>query len=399
MDTEKALKWIEEETRSAIRRLIAWSSINSWSENTSGLLLMEKALKDAFSPLADETHTIPLTPWQRIDSQGKSYLIPLGNALLFTKREPSILLGGHMDTVFPPSYPFEVNQPSQELLSGPGVADMKGGLLVLWLALSAFERYRGALSLGWKVLVNPDEEIGSPGSQIQWQKHSKGMQAALLFEPAYPDGAFVDTRKGSDTAFVLIKGTPAHVGRDYELGKSAVKALSLWINEAYRQALRFPDATLNIAGLSSSNAINIIPEVAACSYNLRSFREEDLKQFKKDLEKIGSEIEQKEEVKITIFPQGSKPPKPWTTELSALFEQFKQSADQLNLPFSHRPSGGLCDGNFIAGALVPCIDTLGVVGGGLHTSDEYMVIKSLTERAKLTCHFLFQYAKKQSTRH
>lgn len=391
MDKEKALDWIDQESEKVLEDLLAWACINSWSLNIEGLLKMEEMLKKTFSPLADKTEIIPLVPWERRDEHGKIYSTPLGNALLFVKRVPKLLLGGHMDTVFSPSSPFQVTRTTDQLV-GPGVADMKGGLLVLWLALSAFERYRGSCSLGWKVLINPDEEIGSPGSEKEWKKHARNVQAGLLFEPAYPDGAFVDRRKGSHTATVLFKGSPAHVGRDFDRGKSAVKALSSWMEEAFGLAKKYPQATLNIAGLTSSSLINIIPEEAKCTYNLRSFKEEEIEGFKKDLEKISSKIEKREKVNIVLFTEGEKPPKLWNEKTAFLFDQFKACARKLNLPFAMRPSGGLCDGNFIAEMNVPCIDTLGVIGGGLHTQKEYMQIKSLAERAKLTCLFLFEYA-------
>lgn len=366
MDIEKALAWIDRENEKSLELLAKWASINSWSKNSEGLAKMAEVLKEAFSPLADTTQI-------------------LGNSLLFEKRDPKILLGGHMDTVFPSNFPV---RRSRDALFGPGVADMKGGLLVLLLALSAFERFRGDLDLGWRVLINSDEEMGSPSSENDWKRLASLSECALLFEPAYPDGAFVDSRKGSYTASVVVKGTPAHVGRDFEKGKSAVIALSQWINKAH--LLNYPDTTLNIAALSSSSAINIIPEVAGCTFNVRSFH--DLEGFKTDIEQISKQIEEKEGVKISLIPEGSKPPKPWTDNTAALFEQVKACALKLNIPFQTRPSGGLCDGNFIAGMNVPCIDTLGVVGGGLHTPEEYMVTKSLAERAKLTCLFLFEYA-------
>jgi glutamate carboxypeptidase len=398
MDIEKALNWIERESKKTTQLLVSWASINSWSGNMEGLKQMENTLKQAFSPLADETRSIPLDPWSRMDQHGKIYSTPIGNALSFVKRQEApfqMLLGGHMDTVFPPDAPFQVSRPSNDILMGPGVADMKGGLLVLWLALASFERYRGALEMGWRVFINPDEEIGSPSSCKEWEKQAAGADLGLLFEPAYPDGAFVDVRKGSYTASVFVKGTAAHAGRDFEKGKSAVKALTSWMEEAYRLASHYPDASLNIAGLSSSSLINIIPEEAKCVYNLRSFKAEDIKRFKKDLEKTSSKIEKREGVSITTYPEGGKPPKPWTSKTATLFEQVKECGLKLNTPFASRPSGGLSDGNLLAGFHIPCIDTLGVVGGGLHTSEEYMVVKSLGERAKLTCLLLFEYAKRQ----
>ena len=127
--------------------------------------------------------------------------VSCGKALLFTKRENAkrkILLGGHMDTVFEKASPFQkVTKADDGHLIGPGIIDMKGGLMVMLAALCAFEKSAAAKNLGWQVLITPDEEVGSPSSAPLWVKLAKTNPVALIFEPSLPDGSLIDRSKGS----------------------------------------------------------------------------------------------------------------------------------------------------------------------------------------------------------
>lgn len=391
----KALHWIEKESDKAFTLLKEWVLENSWSENLEGLQKLNEKLRCAFSPLGDTVELIPLPPWQRRNPLGEIYLTTLGSALSIRKRKKSsrqVLLGGHMDTVYPPlPQSLEIKHEGSHLI-GPGVADMKGGLAVLWLAITAFEKFFSHLNLGWEIFINPDEEIGSPGSKTFWEKKGKKAQIGLLFEPSFPDGYFVSGRKGSINFSIVVEGKESHVGRDHGMGRSAVKALSEWIVQAYQLAKKYEETTLNISTLTSSHALNITPKHASCKGNLRSFNSQHLNKMWSDLQKLSQDIGLEQEVKITCYKDSEKFPKPFENKTKALYEWIAKSAYELQIPFKERSSGGLTDGNILQAAGLPTIDTMGVIGGNLHTENEYMVIESLVERAKLTCHFLHQFA-------
>lgn len=382
METAKALQWLDKQKQEATKLLIKWASINSWSENPSGLAKMAEVLKESFSPLSDTTEEIKLPDWDKK---------PLGKALLFTKRSAAsqkILLGGHMDTVYPPNSPFQSCKQEGSNLIGPGVADMKGGLVVLYLALAAFEKTNP--DLGWITVINPDEEIGSPGSRNLWKQQAKEVKLALLFEPSFPDGALVKARKGSMNFHLSVTGTPAHAGRDFHKGKSAIKAISLFIHEAYSLSEKYADLSLNVAGLHSDSPLNVVASEASCMINIRSFDLADLEKLKHDLELLSAAIGKKTETSFRLDLSLQKQPKPFTKETEALFKQLELAGE---IKLSTRESGGLSDGNVLAEAKLPCIDTLGVIGGNLHTPNEYMEIESMIERAKLIFLFLNQFAK------
>src|SRR5262249_39128994 len=155
------------------------------------------------------------------DDEGREKSRPLGKALAFQsppRAGPRVLLGIHYDTVFGVDHLFQsVTRVDENTLRGPGVCDAKGGLLVLLHALLALERSPVAGSLAWEVLLNPDEEIGSPGSGSLFAAAAKRNDIGLLFEPALPDGSLVASRKGSGNFTFIVHGRAAHAGRDAHL--------------------------------------------------------------------------------------------------------------------------------------------------------------------------------------
>jgi glutamate carboxypeptidase len=332
---------------------------NSYSFNVNGLKAVNTLLQHAFDPL-----------------EGKKKIV--GHTLFYTKRPRApiqITLGGHYDTVYPPESPFQkLSRPKKGILKGPGVADMKGGLCILLSALLAFEKTKQAQSVGWRLFLNADEEIGSPHSAPLLETFSRGSQAAFLFEPALPDGSLVDRRKGSVNLTLTSQGIPAHAGRDLDKGKNALIPL-IRIADGLQS-----EPGLNIAALKGGEPFNIVPHEAVLKLNYRSEKEKDFDHFLKKIQDLA--LKEKVELKIHSL----RPPKPYDKKTQKLFSA-------LGYPVSTHPSGGVCDGNLFSGWGIPTLDTLGAVGGGLHTPDEYIEEDSLKERAELFYHFLVRLSK------
>lgn len=395
MSKEEAIRWIEEKEEEALSHLETWVNINSWSHHREGLQDTFGALKKAFSPLGKSTEELPLKEWKIKSERGGYDFVPLGQALSVigsSSSGPKVLLGGHMDTVYPPgnhAWKFAVKG---SRIEGPGVADMKGGLAVLWLALSAFEKFREKLALCWEVLITPDEEIGSPGSAFLWEACAKRNRWGLVFEPAYTEGAIVTERKGSLTLSVSCKGKAAHVGRAMAEGKSAVKGIASFIVNSYKAASEIPSLSINISQLQGGEALNIVPESAFCRVNVRSFDPKALKEFPGLIESITAKIKQEQRLDFLIESETAKFPKLFDAKTQLLFQFLEKSASFLKLPLKTAASGGLSDGNILQQAGLPTLDSLGVVGGALHTHEEWMEKKSLVERAKLVCLLLFELA-------
>src|SRR3954462_11926578 len=176
MDYAPFLNWIDSQQPRMTSLVTRWANINSGTYHLAGLHHLSQALQLEFACLhADSIEHLQLTPQKRIDSQGKAMEAPLGEALRFRKRADAarqVCLCIHMDTVYPQDSLFQqTTLIESNKLRGPGVSDAKGGIVIMLIALECLERFLNSGApdvnpglLGWEVLLNPDEEIGSPGS-------------------------------------------------------------------------------------------------------------------------------------------------------------------------------------------------------------------------------------------
>ncbi|CUI17153.1 putative carboxypeptidase G2 [Candidatus Protochlamydia naegleriophila] len=393
------LKWIDSQASYLHHLVRAWSNINTFSYNTEGLATLLSTLKRDFLGLEGNMHLISLPPRQIIGAKGELREQMLGQALRIKKRPHApiqILLAGHMDTVYPPSSPFQiVREKDHQTWIGPGVTDMKGGLAILLVTLAALERSPYADQIGWEVLINPDEEIGSPGSAYLFEEAARRNHIGLIFEPSFPDGAFVSSRKGSATYSITVKGRSAHVGRNFSEGRHAIYALSQFIQKV--ELLNKPDegVIVNVGYVEGGGPVNIVPDFAACRLNMRTSNADDILFLQRTLQDIASLCQQKEGIQLSIINETERMPKPLTQNLQVLFELYADCAHDLHIPFQLRETGGVCDGNITSGAGLPTMDSIGAVGGCIHTHEEYLFLPSLVERTKLASLFLFKLATKE----
>lgn len=396
------LDWIASQEASMLTLLTEWVNVNSWSDNPEGLETMAKLIATSFESLGGETEILKVAPRKQITPDDRTIEIPTGNCLRFTKHRDAplrILLGGHMDTVFPPFSDFNAAFPlGENTLCGPGVADMKGGLIVLLTALRALERSPYAGKIGWEVLINADEEVGSISSELLWQESAKRNAIGLLFEPAMPNGSLVSARKGSANFVLTATGKAAHAGRDFAEGRSAIFAISRVINAL--EALSDPahGITLNVGFVLGGGPVNIVPKHAVCRINVRAISSDDFKALILRLQQVIDEFSHdklSEGILFRLHPEGARPPKLFDKKHEALFQTLATCAKDLDLTLHHQPSGGVSDGNILASAGLPTLDTLGVVGGNLHTNQEYVLVSSLVERATLAAYFLMKLAARE----
>ncbi len=388
-----------------IHTLKAWASINTHCSNLKGLEAMLSTFESAFAPLGGTQQRIKLPDRFDIDSSGQKKYYPVGEAL-HIKKNPNapfqILLAGHMDTVFEETCPFQkVIQIDENRLLGPGVADMKGGIQVMLKGLELLEQSQFAKNIGWQILLTPDEEIGSPSSESLYSQIAKDIHVGLVFEPSFPDGKFVSQRKGSINLIAIAKGKSAHAGRDFHIGRNAIAALAYFISAAHSLNRQHQTMTLNIGKISGGEASNIVPDHAICHINIRSDDELELISVSEKLNSLAQEAAlavAEDGITIQTYPLTQRAPKPFDSTSEALYRIVQYCGTELGLNLDWKPSGGVCDGNILAQAGVPTIDTLGVIGGNLHTFQEYMEIHSLVERASLTAHLLITFASQEKLR-
>lgn len=374
--------------------LIQWGNINTHTHNPEGLAKQFALLRAAFSGLEADERVIPSPPLVTINAAGEKVELPLGDHLLLTKRPEApiqVYLGGHYDTVFPIDSPFQTVKQAGDTLIGPGVTDMKGGLLICLQALSALESSPFAEQIGWRLLINSDEEIGSPSSGTFIADAAKECHLGLLFEPSMPDGSFAAARKGSGNYTVIVRGRNAHVGRAFAEGRNALAALAEFIVEAHRQN-KHEDVILNVGKVDGGGPVNVVPDLALCRFNIRVSEPNTLKQVEEHLQNTLDKIGKDHEVEVEWVRHHFRAPKPFTGATLGLFMQIQSCADSLGQETKWKDTGGVCDGNIVAQQGIPVIDTLGARGYGIHTTDETFEIASLTERAQLAAYYLMRLA-------
>jgi glutamate carboxypeptidase len=269
------------------------------------------------------------------------------------------------------------------VLNGPGVADMKGGIAVMLAALKAVERSSAADRFGYEVVINSDEEVGSPASAALLARAAAGKRAALTYEPAaLPDGTLAGARPGSGNFSFVIKGRSAHAGRNPQDGRNAVLAaadLALRLAQA-----RMDGLTVNPSRIDGGGPTNVVPDLAILRVNFRPFESEHQRMAKVIIADRVAAVSEQHEVQIETHGDFGRPPKPLTAESERLFNLVARAGAELGQIVRWQPSGGVCDGNNIAACRVPVVDTMGVRGGKIHSMEEFLIVESLQERAALS---------------
>ena len=253
-----------------VRRLC---DLNSGSANLAGLHRVANILDEEFGPLADERDRLALPPWDWVDDRGHHEKMELGQGLQFRKNsaaERQVWLGIHYDTVYGLEHPFQsCHWLDTGRLNGPGVADAKGGIVVMLFALRAVARLGLGERLGWEVFLNPDEEIGSPGSIPYFRQCAAHYDFGMLFEPALPDGSLAYERKGSGNFTLLVRGKAAHAGREHHAGRNAVVHAARLADRIDKLNGQFGESTFNVARIIGGGPANIVPDLAIARFNVR----------------------------------------------------------------------------------------------------------------------------------
>lgn len=367
-------------------RTMAWAKINSGTKNLQGLAAMAQQLGDAFSALPGEVELVQPDPVETMEPDGTIQQLDRGRHLVTTVRPGApvqLLFTGHMDTVFPAESDFQaLHWREDNILNGPGVADMKGGIAVMLHALMAVESSAAKDRIGYQIMINSDEEVGSGSSAALIARLAQGKTAALTYEPALPDGTLAGARGGSGNYSIKIGGRNAHAGRNPRDGRNAIVAaadLALRLKALMRDGL-----SVNPAKIDGGGANNVVPDHAILRINFRPEHPRDQQEAEEALERACAAIALEHEV--TVQPHGGfgRPPKPLSEGAEKLFGLVKRSGADLGLDIGWRATGGVCDGNNIADCGIPVVDTMGVRGDAIHSADEILIVDSLAERARLS---------------
>lgn len=375
-----------------------WAAINSGSGNLAGLKLTADLLADAFAVLPGNIEPQEPAPVEKVRADGVIEIVEHGRHLVVTVRPEAavqLLFTGHMDTVFPVDHSFQDQRWLEDgVLNGPGVADMKGGIAVMLAALAAAETAPEFANVGYQVMINSDEEVGSPSSAPLITALAKGKTAALTYEPALPDGTLAGERGGSGNFSIIFSGKSAHAGRNPEDGRNALLAAA---DLALRlKALTRPGLNVNPARIEGGSPNNVVPDHAILRVNFRPMTPQIVEETDIALRTLIADIEREHDVSAHLHGSFGRPPKPIDAGAAKLFDLVKQCGADLGLPIAWKSSGGVCDGNNIAACGIPVVDTMGVRGGAIHSADEFLITESLVERARLSALTILRIAKKGS---
>jgi glutamate carboxypeptidase len=368
-------------------QVLDWAAVNSGSRNLAGLERMADLLVDAFAALPGLIRLERPAQVEAVDLNGRTIDVEHGRHLHLTVRPTApvqLLFTGHMDTVFGADHAFQQTRWLEDgVLNGPGVADMKGGLAVMLAALRSVEQSPIADRIGYEIVINSDEEVGSPASAALLAQAASGKHAALTYEPAaLPDGTLAGARPGSGNFSFVIRGRSAHAGRNPEEGRNALLAaadLALRLDRLKRDGL-----TVNPSRIEGGSPANVVPDLAILRANLRPRTPEIEADARHLIDQAVAAVAAERDVQIELKGGFGRPPKPLTPDAEALFNLVKKAGADLGQSISWQPSGGVCDGNNIAACGVPVVDTMGVRGGKIHSPEEFLIADSLQERSALS---------------
>lgn len=299
--------------------------------------------------------------------------------------ERQLLLLGHMDTVWPlgevQRRPFQV---SGEVATGPGVFDMKGGLVIGLYAVAALRDLGLVPARRLVFLLNSDEEVGSLSSRPLIEQEARRSDAVLVLEPSRA-GALVVWRKGVGRFEMEVQGLASHAGAAHERGVSAVEELAHQILRLEAMTDYGRGTTVNVGVVEGGSKVNVRPASAWAAIDLRvttAAEGQRLTEAILGLKPVNS--------KATLVVSGGLNRPPWeaSPQGQALFDRVRRVGQALGLDLQPTGTGGGSDGNFTAALGIPTLDGLGVVGEDAHALTEWADLTSLPQRAALLAELL-----------
>ncbi len=361
-----------------------WIECNSYSKNIEGVNAMGDLLVADFD--------LPGLSVTRHRGKG------VGDHLVFTTEawessEPAerLLLIGHHDTVFPPGS-FDCYALQGDRLRGPGVLDMKGGLVTILLAFKTLARLNALATVPLAFVCVGDEEIGSPDSNAVLTELAQGAGGALVFEAGRAEDAIITTRKGTGALHIAVTGKAAHAGNHHKEGINAIAALSRCVLQMQALTDYEKGVTVNVGLVSGGEARNTVPHQAQCDVDFRLIRREDGLELVEKVRALTEEVAKETGTSIEVVGGVKRDPLERSEASIALFEKYSQAAKASGLGFSEAGLiGGGSDASAVSSIGVPAIDGLGPRGTGFHTHEEVIEVSSLALRTEALLRFILAW--------
>lgn len=392
---QRVLDHVREREAQLIERAVRWSNINSGSRNQSGLESVLALLEAEGQSMGAQVRRVGTHPSVRVGDDGRAIEEAHADALILGVRPDApiqVVLTGHYDTVFPSDSAFQTVQVRADgALNGPGIADMKGGISVMFGALAAFETHPDKAQVGWTVLLSPDEEIGSPASAPLLAALGASGHVGLTYEPALPDGTLAGARKGSGNFHLVVTGRAAHAGRAFHEGANAIAGAAMIAAELHGLNGQRDGVTVNVAKIAGGGPLNVVADNAVVRFNVRVPDAQSAAWVTEAVQAIAA-TPPFDGLTLALHGGMTRAPKPMDASQTALFEAVRKTGDLLGQRIAWQPSGGVCEGNNLHAAGLPNVDTLGVIGGDIHSDREYAWPDSFGDRARLSALILCKIA-------
>lgn len=294
-----------------------------------------------------------------------------------------VLLLGHMDTVFPrgtaAERPFRTEAGRAY---GPGVADMKAGLLSAYHALKTLQEEQRLKDATVCFALNSEEELSSTYTRSWLEGLARRSRLVLVLEPARPNGALLTSRKGVGRYQLDFTGIAAHSGVNPEKGASAIAELGRWIVELHRLTDFAKGTTVNVGLISGGTAANVVAEHATAKVDLRFSDAAEFDRIEAVIARLLS-TPSVSGVKVTVSGGMTRPPMAPTEKTAAICRLIERAGQDCGVEVHWVATGGGSDGNFAAALGIPTIDGLGPVGGNSHSPKEYLELDSVMPRLQL----------------
>jgi glutamate carboxypeptidase len=306
---------------------------------------------------------------------------------------PRVLLIGHMDTVFDPGTaaerPFRVDD---GIAYGPGVTDMKSGLLAGLYGLKAIITERGGLPFERVVFVaNPDEEIGSPTSTPHIREFASDSDVALVLECARANGDIVSARKGILDLRIVVHGRAAHAGVEPEKGRSAILEASRIVRDLHELNGRWPDVTVNVGLIAGGTRPNVVAERCSLEVDVRAVTRDALETAEAEVRRI-AEATEIPDTTVDFEPMARWWPMEKLERSGRLVDHAQAVSAALGFNVGDASTGGASDANTTSGLGIPSLDGLGPIGGNDHSPAEYLDVDSIVPRTTMLAGLLLAIA-------
>ena len=307
---------------------------------------------------------------------------------------PRVVLVGHMDTVFDAGTvaerPFRVDN---GIAHGPGVTDMKSGLLGGLYAVKAVLGELGGLPFERLTFVaNPDEEVGSPSSTPHIRAAAADADACLVLECARANGDIVSARKGILDVRIVVHGRAAHAGVEPEKGRNAILEAARIVRQLHELNGRWPDVTVNVGKISGGTRPNVVPDRCEIEVDVRATTGDGLDAVEAALREIAAATEVPDTTAELEVMAGWRPMEKLARS-GRLVEHAQSVARRLGFEIKDTSTGGASDANSTSGMGVPSLDGLGPIGGSDHSPAEYLELDSVVPRTALLAGLLLAIAR------